>query len=184
MGLEYGMVGWCLTHCNTLKHIASHCNTPQHAARHCNTLTHTVTHSTTYGLEHGILGRCVTQFNILKHMATHCNTLQQTVSHWHTLQHTDTHDNTRQHTATKQGIEYGMVGVNEGIISSDIAPFGGVKESRLGREVIQCSAQQRTATHYNTLQHTSTNCNKLQHKQVQHMSCLVKALKSLDLAAR
>jgi len=67
-----------------------------------------------------------------------------------------------------------MVGVNEGIISSDIAPFGGVKESRLGREVIQCSALQRTATHYNTLQH----------KKVQHMSCLLEALKSLDLAAR
>ena len=33
-----------------------------------------------------------------------------------------------------EGLEYGMVGVNEGIISSDIAPFGGVKESGLGRE--------------------------------------------------
>jgi succinate-semialdehyde dehydrogenase/glutarate-semialdehyde dehydrogenase len=27
-----------------------------------------------------------------------------------------------------------MVGVNEGVISSDIAPFGGVKESGIGRE--------------------------------------------------
>jgi len=27
-----------------------------------------------------------------------------------------------------------MVGVNEGLISSDIAPFGGVKESGIGRE--------------------------------------------------
>jgi len=77
-----------------------------------------------------------------------------------------------------------MVGVNEGIISSDIAPFGGVKESGLGREVIQCSALQRTATHYNTLQHTSTHCNTLQHKKLQHMSCLLEALKSLHLAAR
>lgn len=33
-----------------------------------------------------------------------------------------------------EGLEYGMVGVNEGIISTDIAPFGGVKESGLGRE--------------------------------------------------
>ena len=33
-----------------------------------------------------------------------------------------------------EGLEYGMVGVNEGIISSDIAPFGGMKESGLGRE--------------------------------------------------
>ncbi|KAJ1626342.1 hypothetical protein T492DRAFT_1033058 [Pavlovales sp. CCMP2436] len=28
----------------------------------------------------------------------------------------------------------GMVGVNEGIISTEVAPFGGVKESGLGRE--------------------------------------------------
>ena len=28
-----------------------------------------------------------------------------------------------------EALEYGMVGVNEGIISSDVAPFGGMKES-------------------------------------------------------
>lgn len=33
-----------------------------------------------------------------------------------------------------QGLEYGMVGVNEGIISTEVAPFGGVKHSGLGRE--------------------------------------------------
>ena len=33
-----------------------------------------------------------------------------------------------------EGLEYGMVGVNEGIISTAEAPFGGVKESGLGRE--------------------------------------------------
>lgn len=33
-----------------------------------------------------------------------------------------------------EGIEYGMVGVNEVAITSDIIPFGGVKESGLGRE--------------------------------------------------
>jgi len=33
-----------------------------------------------------------------------------------------------------EGLEYGMVGINEGIISSAEAPFGGVKESGLGRE--------------------------------------------------
>jgi succinate-semialdehyde dehydrogenase/glutarate-semialdehyde dehydrogenase len=27
-----------------------------------------------------------------------------------------------------------MVGINEGIISTEVAPFGGVKESGLGRE--------------------------------------------------
>lgn len=31
-------------------------------------------------------------------------------------------------------LEYGIVGINEGIISNEIAPFGGVKESGLGRE--------------------------------------------------
>ena len=31
-------------------------------------------------------------------------------------------------------LEYGMVGINEGIISTAEAPFGGVKESGLGRE--------------------------------------------------
>lgn len=33
-----------------------------------------------------------------------------------------------------EGLEYGMVGINEGIISNEAAPFGGVKESGQGRE--------------------------------------------------
>jgi succinate-semialdehyde dehydrogenase/glutarate-semialdehyde dehydrogenase len=33
-----------------------------------------------------------------------------------------------------EGIEYGMVGINTGAISTELAPFGGVKESGLGRE--------------------------------------------------
>ena len=33
-----------------------------------------------------------------------------------------------------EGLEYGMVGVNSGLISTEVAPFGGVKESGLGRE--------------------------------------------------
>ena len=33
-----------------------------------------------------------------------------------------------------EALEYGMVGVNEGLISNEVAPFGGVKESGLGRE--------------------------------------------------
>jgi succinate-semialdehyde dehydrogenase/glutarate-semialdehyde dehydrogenase len=33
-----------------------------------------------------------------------------------------------------EGLEYGIVGVNEGIISTEVAPFGGVKESGNGRE--------------------------------------------------
>jgi len=31
-------------------------------------------------------------------------------------------------------LETGMVGINEGIISSAVMPFGGIKESGLGRE--------------------------------------------------
>ncbi|MCY1247796.1 Glutarate-semialdehyde dehydrogenase DavD [compost metagenome] len=31
-------------------------------------------------------------------------------------------------------LEYGMVGVNTGLISNEVAPFGGVKQSGLGRE--------------------------------------------------
>jgi len=34
----------------------------------------------------------------------------------------------------QEGLEYGMVGVNTGLISTEVAPFGGVKQSGLGRE--------------------------------------------------
>jgi succinate-semialdehyde dehydrogenase/glutarate-semialdehyde dehydrogenase len=33
-----------------------------------------------------------------------------------------------------EGLQYGIVGVNEGIISTEVAPFGGMKESGIGRE--------------------------------------------------
>lgn len=33
-----------------------------------------------------------------------------------------------------EALEYGMVGVNEGLISTEVAPFGGIKESGTGRE--------------------------------------------------
>ena len=33
-----------------------------------------------------------------------------------------------------EGLEYGIVGINEGIISNEMAPFGGVKQSGQGRE--------------------------------------------------
>ena len=33
-----------------------------------------------------------------------------------------------------EALEYGMVGVNTGLISNEVAPFGGVKQSGLGRE--------------------------------------------------
>jgi succinate-semialdehyde dehydrogenase/glutarate-semialdehyde dehydrogenase len=37
-----------------------------------------------------------------------------------------------------EALEYGMVGVNSGIISTAVAPFGGVKQSGLGREGSHC----------------------------------------------
>ncbi|MEO1204830.1 MAG: NAD-dependent succinate-semialdehyde dehydrogenase [Pseudomonadota bacterium] len=33
-----------------------------------------------------------------------------------------------------EALEYGMVGINEGVVSTEMAPFGGVKQSGLGRE--------------------------------------------------
>lgn len=33
-----------------------------------------------------------------------------------------------------EALEVGIVGINEGIISTEVAPFGGVKSSGLGRE--------------------------------------------------
>ncbi len=33
-----------------------------------------------------------------------------------------------------EGLEYGMVGLNSGLVSTEVAPFGGVKESGFGRE--------------------------------------------------
>jgi succinate-semialdehyde dehydrogenase/glutarate-semialdehyde dehydrogenase len=33
-----------------------------------------------------------------------------------------------------EALEYGMVGINTGMISTEVAPFGGIKESGFGRE--------------------------------------------------
>ncbi|WP_179505527.1 MULTISPECIES: NAD-dependent succinate-semialdehyde dehydrogenase [unclassified Sphingomonas] len=44
-----------------------------------------------------------------------------------------TNDAARQWRLT-EALEYGMVGINTGLISTEVAPFGGVKESGLGRE--------------------------------------------------
>ena len=37
-------------------------------------------------------------------------------------------------TRMQEGLEYGIVGVNTGLISTEVAPFGGIKQSGLGRE--------------------------------------------------
>lgn len=44
-----------------------------------------------------------------------------------------TKDSARQWRVT-EALEYGMVGVNTGMISTEVAPFGGIKSSGLGRE--------------------------------------------------
>ena len=33
-----------------------------------------------------------------------------------------------------EALEYGMVGVTTGLISNEVAPFGGIKQSGIGRE--------------------------------------------------
>lgn len=47
-----------------------------------------------------------------------------------------------------EALEYGMVGVNEGLISTEVAPFGGVKESGLGREGSYYGLQEFLETKY------------------------------------
>jgi len=41
---------------------------------------------------------------------------------------------TRRFNSLAEALEYGIVGINEGIISTESAPFGGIKESGIGRE--------------------------------------------------
>ena len=47
-----------------------------------------------------------------------------------------------------EALEYGMVGINEGGISSEVAPFGGVKESGLGREGSKYGIEEFTEIKY------------------------------------
>jgi succinate-semialdehyde dehydrogenase/glutarate-semialdehyde dehydrogenase len=42
--------------------------------------------------------------------------------------------NAARHWRVPEALEYGMVGINTGLISNEVAPFGGVKQSGLGRE--------------------------------------------------
>ncbi|HEY1879735.1 MAG TPA: aldehyde dehydrogenase family protein, partial [Caulobacteraceae bacterium] len=47
-----------------------------------------------------------------------------------------------------EALEYGIVGVNEGIISTEVAPFGGVKQSGLGREGSKYGLEEYLETKY------------------------------------
>lgn len=45
-------------------------------------------------------------------------------------------------------LEYGMVAINEGVLSTEVAPFGGVKESGLGREGSKYGVEDYVHTKY------------------------------------
>ena len=47
-----------------------------------------------------------------------------------------------------EGLEYGMVGFNTGLISTEVAPFGGFKESGIGREASHDGLEEYLETKY------------------------------------
>jgi succinate-semialdehyde dehydrogenase/glutarate-semialdehyde dehydrogenase len=47
-----------------------------------------------------------------------------------------------------EALEYGMVGINDGLMSTEVAPFGGVKESGLGREGSKYGIDEYVETKY------------------------------------
>jgi len=47
-----------------------------------------------------------------------------------------------------EALEYGMVGVNTGIISTEVAPFGGIKQSGIGREGSEVGIEEYLETKY------------------------------------
>lgn len=47
-----------------------------------------------------------------------------------------------------EALEYGMVGINTGLISTEVAPFGGIKQSGLGREGSKYGAEDYLETKY------------------------------------
>jgi succinate-semialdehyde dehydrogenase/glutarate-semialdehyde dehydrogenase len=47
-----------------------------------------------------------------------------------------------------EALEYGMVGINTGIVSTEVAPFGGMKESGIGREGSRHGIEEWVETKY------------------------------------
>ena len=47
-----------------------------------------------------------------------------------------------------EALEYGMVGINAGVISTEVAPFGGIKESGIGREGAEEGIEEYLETKY------------------------------------
>jgi succinate-semialdehyde dehydrogenase/glutarate-semialdehyde dehydrogenase len=54
-------------------------------------------------------------------------------------------------------LEYGIVGINEGLISTEVAPFGGMKQSGLGREGAKYGIEDYLETKYVLLGGLGTN---------------------------
>jgi succinate-semialdehyde dehydrogenase / glutarate-semialdehyde dehydrogenase len=50
-----------------------------------------------------------------------------------------------------EALEYGMVGVNTGLMSNEVAPFGGIKQSGFGREGSQHGVDEYLSTKYTCL---------------------------------
>ena len=50
-----------------------------------------------------------------------------------------------------EALESGMVGVNTGLISTEVAPFGGVKQSGLGREGARQGLDEYLVTKYTAI---------------------------------
>lgn len=51
-------------------------------------------------------------------------------------------------TRVSEALEYGMVGVNSGLISTEVAPFGGIKQSGIGREGARQGIEEYLETKY------------------------------------
>ena len=51
-------------------------------------------------------------------------------------------ENLRRAWRVGEALEFGMVGLNTGAISTEVAPFGGVKQSGLGREGAQAGIEE------------------------------------------
>src|SRR5690606_21647559 len=47
-----------------------------------------------------------------------------------------------------EALEFGMVGINESLISTEVAPFGGIKQSGLGREGSKYGIEEYLETKY------------------------------------
>jgi succinate-semialdehyde dehydrogenase/glutarate-semialdehyde dehydrogenase len=55
-------------------------------------------------------------------------------------------ENLKRSWRVAEALEFGMIGLNTGLISTEVAPFGGVKQSGLGREGSQLGIEEYLET--------------------------------------